>query len=271
MSFATVLHETALAIGVNLASSNGIGVSVGVNTKGSWTEVVPALPCDVASLLLNVECSSSLDAAFCDIGVGSPDSEVVVVPDLLVSGAAGFDQGFRQWVPIALNFGSRLCIRGQAESAGTVNILITLKCAGVRAPIAFRRAATLNFDAATSGYVNNTIVAQNAYGPWVEMTPAVPFDVKAVSLVMRNEGLFGGGTGYRYLTQVGAGPAGSESVIADAIMMRLRTGAGVCSPVLATDGYPVRIAAGTRVAIRSATTSGDSNATRHGSILTIYG
>lgn len=83
----------------------------------------------------------------------------------------------------------------------------------------------------------------HALGPWVEVTPGLPWPADAIELSLNS---FGGDDAWTALVNIGIGAAGSETVIAPAILF----GAWAFRNTHGVVPIPVRIPAGVRVAVQ---------------------
>lgn len=250
-----------LGDGAALASSSHPTVtataSATPHTKGSWVEIVAALTSECTLLDLGIAVGTSLNTAntstLLDIGVGAGGSEVVVVPDLNVG--YQLNNTFKARIPLTIPAGSRVAARCQGAAVS--------QAIGIRATFyAFphgrrpsRTVVAMGPNAATSRGVDIAGTTANTKSSWVEITAATtePFYALVV-------GLSGGGdttlNTATALVDIGAGPAGSETVI----VTDLPVSVGAAESITYDPGaHPVNIPKGTRLAARWArSNTGDS-------------
>lgn len=118
------------------------------------------------------------------------------------------------------------------------------------------RVAEYGMDTAVSG-VNNTLGAtcatSNTKGAWVEIVASAPFDVGALLMTIN----FGGAV-YDYLLDIGIGAAGSEQVLFPDLLLsgRVVPTGGLPQKTLT---LPLRIPAGSRIAIRQQSSTNTSS------------
>lgn len=98
------------------ASSGSLGVAVGpsgvANTKTGWTQLIASTKYETSMLGLIFRPTSSLGDMLFDIGIGAAASEVVVIPNIYVSGA-GVLSNQNIWLPISIPSGKRIAARMQ--------------------------------------------------------------------------------------------------------------------------------------------------------------
>lgn len=104
---------------VDYNSLSGIQADGGVNTKGSYVELISSSSYDAYGILLHIQTEYliSSDILF-DIAVGSSGSEVVIIPDVLAGcpySNADFSSG-SIFIPISIPSGSRISARCQAST-----------------------------------------------------------------------------------------------------------------------------------------------------------
>ena len=125
--------------GADAADTSGVTVDPGAaaNTKGSWVQLSATVPYPIRWLALgfaNLDTSWSTTRWLLDIGVGAAGSEVVVVPDLPLSGDVINDHyaslcysGF----PVSVAAGARLAARCASSSTVATERNVELVAYGV--------------------------------------------------------------------------------------------------------------------------------------------
>lgn len=100
------------------AAINGPTSNASANTKGSYTEAFAATSYDAYGIILTVTPGSTVRDYLFDIAVGADTAEVVIVPNLLISGQAAGTQanGLSIVIPIFIPAGSRVATRCAAST-----------------------------------------------------------------------------------------------------------------------------------------------------------
>lgn len=238
----------------------GVDIADGaVNTKGSWVEVVPSSSVteDVCLLKINVsDASTSVTSWLIDIGTGGSGSESVLIANIPFSSATQFNVG--QWsilVPVSLPTGTRISARCQSNNAGAVSVRVQVHCIGGQLNTATN--ATYGSSTATSAAttVDPGAVASTK-GSWVQLTASSTQATEWLVVVLTVLGNAARDAAARYNLDIGTGGAGSETVVVPDLTFSTDT---------ASDDFqsmqfmvPVSIAAGTRIAVRGASTSTDA-------------
>ncbi len=226
----------------------GLTAHASANTKSTWTQLIAALPFDIAVLLPTLLPTNGPRDYLMDIGVGSAGNEQVVIANLLCS-AAGIYVNAQFIFPVALKSGDRLAARVQA-TVGSSNL--NFLCNGVGGAAGFRGQNRVETWGAVTADSGGTSVdpggAANTYGSWVQLVAASSFDVSQIMIAFGNQANSARTSG-SYKIDIGIGSAGNEQVIIPKIYLAAHSvsdqlGVGAVGP------FPVAIPAGSRVAVR---------------------
>jgi hypothetical protein len=104
-------------IGANTATSGGVNITPGSNTKGSYAEVIASTARAYKGLLVRGGTKSTVfsqQISLTDIAVGGAGSEVIVIPNLQTVGSAG--RSSTPFIPISVPAGIRLAARAAGSS-----------------------------------------------------------------------------------------------------------------------------------------------------------
>ena len=150
----TVLSDTYASVGSSgpidtygfISTSNyGTAVNPGAtaNTKGSYVQIVASTTADIAGFSLYIDSQGTSTGSvgpitwLVDVAVGASGSEVVILPNLFVIGAAG--AGFSvtyapviSYLPLQIPAASRIAVRAACSSAVTPDRLLGITVYGVR-------------------------------------------------------------------------------------------------------------------------------------------
>lgn len=121
--------------GEGFASPEGLGTTVGcnsntanslttilsapasTNTKSAWTQLTGSLPLNASGVVVAVASMHTVPQ-FVDIGIGAAGSEIVVVPNIAMSGASAANITLMRTLtlPLTLPYNTRVAARYQASS-----------------------------------------------------------------------------------------------------------------------------------------------------------
>lgn len=219
------------------------------NTKGSYTELVTSLGCDVSGLWIILNSSSGTTRFLVDLAIGSAGSEVVIGPDLVISNGPRQAQWYH--LPVSLPEGTRIAARCQSTTGGSaISVFVAGIRTGLQGPPAGGQIRSLCTDTATTDALHvDPGAVVSTYGPWVTANASLPADVVALFPVVTNlSNAAPTSQSATFKVDIGVGGAGSEVVIVDGLRFTSSTGGGF-GP-LPTMWLPVSVAAGSRVAVR---------------------
>lgn len=130
--------------GLNSATILGTAVDPGgtANTKGAYSQIVSSTFADIGGIFVVFDSqntgsgSSNVFYSLIDIAVGGSGSEVVIVPNILLSlflgGSAAILGGYLPYMPIQIPSGSRLSVRCQSSTNVSPDRVIGCTIFGVR-------------------------------------------------------------------------------------------------------------------------------------------
>lgn len=144
-AFSPGVYDTYGWSGAGTVTGFSIDPGTTANTKGAWTEITAGLTNDIQGFFLGFDCqshignSSSVGAPnLLDIGAGAAGSEVVLVPDILVSKApenytAAIAPTHTGLLHIPIAAGTRIAARSQSSNATASDRAFGLSFYGLRA------------------------------------------------------------------------------------------------------------------------------------------
>lgn len=132
--------------GFNSATIQGVAIDPGAtaNTKGAYSQIVSATTADTAGIFVNFDTqnnttgSTNSSTQLIDIAVGASGSEIVIVPNTLLSsfqstgGESIQMSGYLPYMPIQIPAGSRLAVRSQCSTNVSPDRLFGCTIWGVR-------------------------------------------------------------------------------------------------------------------------------------------
>lgn len=228
-----------------------------LNTKGSWTQLIASTARDTSAILASFLIEDSDFDALLDLGIGAAASEVVIVPDLLITSTT--NRVSRQvWIPIYIPAGTRVAARVQtnpgAKRVHTCLILMATAFAFPANPASLVTAYGVN--AADSGAVSvDPGAVSDTFGAYTEIAASTTYPIRYLILAMGTNMDFAGASSYWHY-EIAIGAAAAEQLLVGGIVIRLSDGNLTAGPQL-WGPFPVSVPAGTRLSVRgkSQTTS----------------
>ena len=201
-------------VGVDTATSFGTTVTGGsANTKGSWVELdaSTSITCEGIWVHVNRNNSSNYQNLI-DIGTGASSSEVVLIPDLMMSVGDSSSGGVSYFFPISIASGTRISARLQGNSGSrNVRVSCTLVSDAGLDITPFTNVDTLG--AVSSGASEGTVVDPgatiNTKGSYVEIDASTAQNYKGIVIAIGQNGNTGLATA-SFLFDVAIGAASSE-------------------------------------------------------------
>lgn len=252
--------SAGLDLGTVSANSTGPVIASGGSSfvKGSWAQITASLSQDSSWMMFFIETLHSSGANYCvDIGVGGAGSEVVIVSNLFFAGqAAGF---VRYMFPLTIPAGTRVAARaaGNGSPGGGVSIGMTVFADSYQSAGCASAIDTYGFSSATIlGTAVDPGSTANTKGAYSQIVSSTTADIAGIFAVFDSQNASGGTSGSFYsLIDIAVGGAGSEVVIVPNIVLTLFLSG---SPAI-LGGFlpymPVQIPAGSRIAVRSQSSS----------------
>lgn len=266
-AFRGPLRDRATNVGASTGTSAGVTVTTGgAHTKGNWAEVEDSLAADCDGFF--VSCNNGGGAArfIFDVGIGAAAAEVVLVPDVLIIFNSQAQYGYPIFCPIGIKAGTRIAVRAQAHVATqTMGVTIQPVAGEMFAPMRKRRATSYGLVLASttsncSPDPDNTAHTKGAYDELVASTTN-PIELLSVFLVPT-----AANPANQHLIDVAVGAAGSEVVVLPDLWFHGNATTDAYVPPL-WGPFPVRIPAGSRIAVREQVSGSGGTPTAYISVL----
>jgi hypothetical protein len=250
----------AQAAGINTAATlpSLVTASSTNNTKGSWSQLIAATSADcvmmeVVAYFSGGSYGSNLVNASVDIGIGGAGSEVVVIPDLVISPSYISIQLVRILVPICIPAGTRVSARAQVDIGSAVTavyVSATLFDGDFSVGEGAAGVTAIGFNsAATKGTPVTPSATAHTKGAYAQLTASTPRDFYGFFVIFNltyGELCFS-------LFDIAIGASGSEfNIIPNRFVLQgdLANNAGsFTDPV--SPFIPMRIPSGTRISARA--------------------
>lgn len=214
--------------GINVVS----GATAGV--PGAWTEVHAGVPTDIDRLTVCCVSSTAISNAsssmLLDIGVGPAGAEVAVIESM----PTGFNPSGRPVLavlPCSIAEGSRVAYRTRGESTRTSWGVDFDTVFGVTTGMQTANPVAFGADTATcAGVTIDNPPTTNTKGAWTEIIASTPARLKGIHI---GPGINGTASAANStcLVDIGAGPAGNETVIVSDVPMYVSTSETVTRPI----------------------------------------
>jgi hypothetical protein len=231
----------------NVRGTLAQGGSSGV--KGSWNQLIASVPYECCGFYLSIHYRDSIDY-LCDLGVGASGAEAVLVGNILGCGRTTDANAHGIYFPVRLRAGVRMAARTQgSSSSGNAYYGLTLFRGGPDV-VSASRVVQYGAIASSRGVPVAASSSANTFGSWTEIVAAASMvdDIAGLLVNISQNGGTKSNTFQRW--QIGVGASGSEQVVLEwgcavlsgiGVTMDRGTGMGV---------LPVRIKAGSRIAVR---------------------
>lgn len=251
-------------LSADLGTSFGkqFSASGAAHTKSGYTQLIASTPYDFDYLMIGsvLRDNSGASTWAFDIAIGGAGSELILVPDLVLSTDSRWSQK-RVGLPLKIPAGSRISARFQSTATGGTSFIDVqgFTCSGLPHVSGFD---ALGFTAAsTTGAVMPYAGSQNTKGSYIQVIASTTRDYKGFFAAFDNNPANHNG-GVFMLADIAIGAAASEIVLVPNIALRVGDVEPQHLPFL-----PIHIPAGTRIAARSQ----QENTNSQGSGIVIYG
>lgn len=235
------------------ASSNGITITAAgaANTKGAWTTLLAATAAQADAIALSfVITSTGARDYLVDLGIGAAGSEVVIVPNVLVSNSTASFIGVSALLPIRLAAGVRLAARCQS-SAGAATLQVSGQLFAGGWPLANAATVCTAYGVSTGSTRGTSVdpgAVINTKGAYSQLTAATTAACTAVVVAIGSQ-QNGVRTNANHLVDIATGGAGAETVVIPNLVLVQDSVDDVVKPQL-FGPFPLAIATATRIAAR---------------------
>lgn len=178
-------HGSLLSSGITAASTDGITVTPGSGSYGSYVEMFAALPVRCRAFKVCFVGSSSNGATYLRVAIGAGGSEIVVCDGFLLP-AIGFQEAINsEEILIALPEGARVSVALQSNNTSSVNFFMQAIPANHLAPEGYARGYILNGPTAPLIDSGGTAHTLSAY---TDQTTSLPDGVRALHWIVGKTG-----------------------------------------------------------------------------------
>jgi hypothetical protein len=237
------------------------------NAKGAWTQVIAATTADSQAIIFQfIKPYGSPTAYNVDIGIGASGSEIALISNIMLQGAA--QPGATYIFPLAVPAGTRVSVRCQSDgtSAGCYySLLLMNDCAFANAGSAVD---TYGYNSATSyGTIIDPGTTANTKGAYTQLVGSTTANIDGFVLGFDCQGRTTGSSNTDYFFDIAVGPAGQEVIVLPNYYNYLCNSGQ--QPLVANSPFmPIAIPAGSRISARNQ--SGNTGTDRTWG-LTLYG
>ncbi len=238
--------ETA---GADTAASNGTTLTSGTaNNKGTFVQLIASTAFASMGFLIQTGFGTGAVDQMFDIATGAGDN--VIVSNLVFCGNNGIGQNL--YIPIPIPAGTRMSASNQSTgAASTMELSVVLVAQGLTGFAGLGRCTTYGAVTASTtgvamdpGAVANTKTA----GAFTEITSSTTNAIKYLIVGIGNKTNFVR-SNFEWLTDIGIGASGSETVLVPNLYMAGTTATDVIMPRYFA--LPCNVPAGTRLSAKS--------------------
>lgn len=243
--------------------ANGAGTAVTssgtANTKGSYAELSSSIPYDCNGITLVLYCATVNDDFLIDLAIGAASSEVVIAANMSFASLTTNNSTMAHiYLPIYLPEGERLSARCQAVGTSkVVQVAAILHYGGGFARDTFGACQTFGaFTGTTRGTQIDPGAVANTKGSWTQITGFTLTDIEQITLLITGNS----NTAQSVQTakiDIGVGAAASEVVVIGDLQMVAHTTTDLLNH-RCQGPFPCHIPAGSRIAIRSQSSTTNS-------------
>jgi len=230
------------------------------NTKGAFAQLIAATAFKAEGILVTVKRLSGNTADhLIDIAIGAALSEVVIIPNILLSSKGGVANDFcigNFYVPFHIPAGTRIAARSQSTT-GSATVTVGVTLVGGEGLLMCERCETWGANTADSGGTSvDAGASANTKGTsYAQLTASSGIDARYLVVCVGNA-LNGAAATANFLLDISIGAGGSEVVIVPDL--HYLTTSLTHFPAPAFIAFPCNIPAGTRVAVRSQSSTNDA-------------
>lgn len=248
--------SAGLDLGTVAANSTGpVLVSSGTSfVKGAWLQLSASLTQDASWMMFFIETLNSSGSNYAvDIGVGAAASEVVIVSNLYFAGQTS--GSVRYMFPLTIPAGTRVAARvaGNGSPGGGCTVGFTVFSDSYQSAGCGSAIDTYGFNSAT---ILGTSVdpggTANTKGVYSQITSSTVADIAGIFVTFDAQNTSSGSSNASTsLIDIAVGGAGSEIVIVPNILLSVFAGGSATQFGAAMPYMPIQIPAGSRLAVRS--------------------
>lgn len=260
----TTIGETGRIEGIGAIQGTTLPNAPGIDTKSGWTEFIASSAHDANWIVISMTVKNN-DKMLIDIGVGASSSEVVILPNIKVSGNANAfgsaTDGVTYSFPVFIPAGTRVSVRFQTNSSSgltgpTLNIYLIDTSLKTSRPLSTVIDYGTNL-ATSTGTTVDPGATINTWGSWAELVASTTYDIYAIHIGVCMAVLGASVLTNQWALDFAIG-AGDQSLTGN-VGFPLRTGAYFsCAQPTQIPLMPMFIPAGTKISARAQSISSTS-------------
>ncbi len=248
--------------GILSGSTDSIAVTANAsaNTLGSFAQIVASTGDDINGFWLTI-CSDTISVNsdyLLNLAIGSASNEEIIVPNILYSLSGGSDLDFlkKLFIPIEIPAGTRISAQIQSTTGSNVaRVSIMAAPPFFTSPVMGQEVISIGENTGDSGGTQvDPGGTANTKGSYVQMTASLSDDIRAI-MVLQGQQANTNQRNNRVHFDLAIGAGGSEEILIPDMVTRVSA-----TEILngMNDFVPIAIPAGTRIAIRSASSDNNS-------------
>ncbi len=230
------------------------------NTKGSWTQILPALTFDAFYIYitaLNTVASATDTSLLLDVGIdpAGGTSYIVVVPNILFGFSFDVDQMRQDFaIPVYMPTGSTVAARIQSVITSETTDVAFQVVGGIPSDNPFPPVGLIvdyGTNTSDSGGVAGSNADANTKSAWVEITPATTHPHRGIGFA--KQGNTDAMSSSNWFADIGIGSAGSEVVLIGDLYWKTTTSEKVGGSFPPGGLVAAQVPEGSRLAVRTQT------------------
>ncbi len=252
----TFKWEAGLRDTVSPSKGIVLAANSSADTKGAYAEILTILENDSQGLYIKFSHEDTGSTFLVDIAIGAVSSETIIINNLFIQTfSSPFLGECVVFLPIAITNGSRISARCQS-STGSDEIRISINSAQAKgSSVGFGTCETIGADTANSkGTQIDAGGVANTKGSYSQISASIGGDYKYVAIAVQADGDFLISEDCRHLIDIASGAAAAEVVLFGDFVYA-NDASGHHANTKAIIGIPLKIASGSRIAMRSQSNS----------------
>jgi hypothetical protein len=237
----------------DLVNSNGVDITPGLNSKGSYAQLLAATSVEYAGLHCYIRQYNNVAL---DIAIGAAGSEQIVIPNLLFQGTQ-YSKTQGVFIPLAIPRGVRLAARS-AQSNTTYHSQLAVVGVGRALRQSFQCCDSYGFSSSnTQGTQVDPGTSAGTKGAWATICSSLTRAAHALIIAIGST--VAPSNWYQWLADIAIGSAGNEVVIIPNLLLSCGSpGSDIIMPNF-FGPFMCSLPAGTRIAMRAQSNETDSN------------
>ena len=237
--------------GVDVTSSST------VNTKGSYVDLIASVSVEVTGLELSFRQTVDANSYLIDIAVGAATAEQDIISNILTGGKT-IARTEKMQVPLHIPRGSRISARIQSSGQSSIlDLAIVVWGQSFPPPSPLGRITTYGDTTADSGGISiDAGASTNTKGAYSEISASVGNNIKMIWMALGGQDNVARPNSF-FAFDIAVGAGTSEQVVVSDIVARVASSTDTVSGNV-LGPYPVNIPSGSRLAVRSQSSTADA-------------